>query len=182
MNVNDDVADIVLIDKCRRGDEDAFNVLYQRYRLPLYSYLNKLLSNSASVVDDIFQITWTRILQNLPAYTDKQRFLSWAFRIAHNLAVDHFRQQARLQTVELDDRLPDERDTPWEQMDRTTVHAALARAVEELSPEQREVLELRRQGISFKDIAAIQKTGINTVLGRMHYAVKHLQRLMQDYT
>jgi RNA polymerase sigma-70 factor (ECF subfamily) len=141
-----------------------------------------MLANSASVVDDVFQLTWTRILQNLNAYTDKQRFLSWAFRIAHNLAIDHFRQQARMQTVELPDRLPDERPDPWERMDREAVGAALAEAIAQLSPEQREVLELRRQGISFKDIADVQNASINTVLGRMHYAVKHLQRLMQDYT
>jgi RNA polymerase sigma-70 factor (ECF subfamily) len=53
--------------------------------------------------------------------------------------------------------------------------------VDELPPEQREVVMLRQKQVSFKEIAEIQKTGINTVLGRMHYAVQTLRRKLQEY-
>ena len=58
---------------------------------------------------------------------------------------------------------------------------ALNKAIEQLSPVQKEVLLLRKQGIPFKDIADIQQTSINTVLGRMHYAVKKLKTLLREW-
>jgi DNA-directed RNA polymerase specialized sigma24 family protein len=61
------------------------------------------------------------------------------------------------------------------------VAAAVAEVTAALAPEQREVLLLRQQGVSFREIAEIQQTNINTVLGRMHYAVKHLRRRLAEY-
>ena len=55
----------------------------------------------------------------------------------------------------------------------------LDEAILNLPPEQKEVVELRRSGISFKEIAAIQNCPVNTALGRMHKAVKALKADLQ---
>lgn len=163
------------------GDDSAFDTLYQRYRRQLYAYLNRLLPGQPHLADDMYQQTWGRVLENLPRYTEKQRFLSWAFRIAHNLAVDHFRRDAHIERVEIDERLAGQTREAWAELDRKDLRAALATAVEQLPPMQREVFLLRQQDIPFKDIAAIQQTGINTVLGRMHYATRSLRKLLRDW-
>ena len=58
---------------------------------------------------------------------------------------------------------------------------ALEEAIEGLSNEQREVVELRRKGLSFKEIADKQKTNLNTALCRMHYAVNNLRNKLKDF-
>lgn len=174
--------DLKLIRRCQAGDQEAFEDLYGRYRLQLYSYLGKMLSGNSHLVDDLFQQTWIRVLDNLGRYEHRQRFISWLFRIAHNLVVDHVRRHARREMVEVDDRLADESvGEAWEDMDRETLLRAVAKGAETLSPEQQEVLALRQQGVPFREIAEIQDASINTVLGRMHYAVKRLRRMLCDY-
>ena len=170
-----------LIQRYRDGDENAFEILYERYRRQLYAYLNRQLPGQPAVVDDLYQKTWLRILDNLHRYRDRQKFLSWAFRIAHNLAVDHFRRDGRRQELPVDERIPSKRKIPREQADMGDLRQVLEQAVQELPHLQKEVFLLRQQDIPFKDIAAIQKVSINTALGRMHYAVRRLRERLREY-
>lgn len=174
-------SDADLVKRCRDGDTRAFDELYQRCRLPLYSYLNRLVPGRHHVADDLFQQTWLRMLENLDRYSEQQRFLSWLFRIAHNVAVDHLRKDLRHEMVEITEASAVDESVPWAAMDRQILSAAIEEVTASLAPEQREVLLLRQQGVSFREIAEMQQTNINTVLGRMHYAVKHLRRRLAEY-
>jgi RNA polymerase sigma-70 factor (ECF subfamily) len=174
------VADADLVAACRQGDEKAFENLYRRYRLQLYSYLNKLLPGEAALVDDLYQQTWVRILDHLPAYREQQRFIAWLFRIAHNLVVDHLRRTAREDFIEIDERLVAPQRSPEDVLDDAVLAAALEQAIERLPAEQREVVLLRQEGVPFKEIAEIQAVSVNTVLGRMHYAVKKVQKFLTE--
>ena len=175
------IPDLELITRCRQGDEDAFQILYQRYRLPLFSYLHKLLPGQNALVDDMFQQTWIKAVRNWEKYSHQQKLLAWLCRIAHNLVMDHFRSKAQMETVELSDIFISSYDSAETLMDQETLETALQQAISELSAEQQEVLELRRKGVSFKEIARIQNTNINTVLGRMHYAIKNLKDKLASY-
>jgi RNA polymerase sigma-70 factor (ECF subfamily) len=66
-------------------------------------------------------------------------------------------------------------------MDRETRRQVLEDTLDELTPEQKEVFLFRREGMQFKDIAVVQNCSINTVLGRMHYAMKKLRRLLDTW-
>lgn len=175
------IDDSELIERCRKLDEDAFGILYQRYRLQLFSYLHKLLPGNNSLVDDIFQQVWIKVFLKLESYSDNQKFLAWLCRIGHNLVMDYFRKQKHFEFTELDENISSVYIGAAEQIDQGIIDEALNQAKNELSKEQREVLELRKNGISFKEIADIQKTNLNTVLGRMHYAVGKLRGLLRDY-
>lgn len=181
------VTDRELIRTYLDGDAAAFDVLYGRYRLPLYGYLNGLLRGQGALVDDLFQQTWIRALEALGRYREEEKLLAWLLRIAHNLAMDHFRRPVGEREPEPPAALealagPDAHGSPWEQLSDAEFRVALAEAVERLAPEQREVLLLRQQGVSFKEIARMQNSSINTALGRMHYAVQHLRRRLESWT
>jgi RNA polymerase sigma-70 factor (ECF subfamily) len=167
--------DSELVQRCRDGDEAAFETLYHRYRLPLYSYLSRLVPERATLVDDLYQETWVRVLEYLPRYREQSRFLSLLFRIAHNLAMDNYRHEARIETIEIGEDFPASTPFPWETLDRDEQASALEAALADLSPVQREVVLLRQQGVPFKEIADLQRTSINTVLGRMHLAVRRIR-------
>ncbi|MBQ4479877.1 MAG: sigma-70 family RNA polymerase sigma factor [Victivallales bacterium] len=173
--------DAELLTRCRKGDGEAFDVLYNRYRLPLFSYLHRLLPGRADVVDDLFQQTWIKATQNLERYTDQQRFLGWLCRIAHNLVMDFFRSRKHL----ADEDVPESYASPAPAPDQELAHgqreAALRAAIQKLPADQQEIIALRGQGVAFKDIAKQKGIALNTALGRMHYAVQNLRKLLADY-
>ena len=173
--------DMELIRRCLAGDDAAFNVLYSRYRLQLYSYLNKLLPNDRSHIDDFFQQTWIKAFNSFSRYNDQQKFLAWLCRIAHNQVMDFFRRQKGTSMVEMDEQLPGGYESAAAEIDRAILEKAVEEAVQMLSTEQKQVLELRRDGKSFKEIAVVQNTNLNTVLGRMHYAVEKLKGFLVTY-
>ena len=176
----DQLSDQQLIDRCIAGDEDAFNVLYQRYRLPLFAYLHKLLPNQNDRVDDFFQQVWIKALKNFSGYTDRQRFLAWLCRIAHNLIMDYYRSSASQEMAEIQENIPAESLDPQEILIQQNLEESLRQAIRQLPAEQQEVVRMRMNGTSFKDIAAEKQISLNTALGRMHYAVQNLRRLLAD--
>lgn len=177
-NRTEQIADEELIRSYLAGDAESFEILYRRYRNPLYAFLNRLLENSATA-DDLFQQTWLKAIRNFPTYKNQQKFFAWLSMIAHNLAMDHFRQSRRNNEEPLDFQYAESEYTggqePWRQMSDQEFEEALDSAISSLPEDQREVVLLRRNGVSFREIAEIQKCPLNTALGRMNYAMKTLR-------
>ncbi len=175
------IEDAELVRRCRQQDDAAFTKLYQRYRLPLFSYLNRLLPNQPTEVDDLFQQTWVKAISHWAKYDERQKFFAWLCRIAHNLVMDLYRTSGRVHFEELDDGFVAEEKAPGFSLDWEALASALDKAIEELPQEQREVVLLRRQGVSFKEIAERKNANLNTVLGRMHDAIGKLREALGDF-
>ena len=180
--IDEDRSDKDLIESYLQGDQNAFDVLYERYRRPLYSYLNKMLPAQNATVDDLYQKTWMKAVKNLGRYQDRQTFYAWLVRIAHNNAIDLFRKEQKRQSVDIEDiPLADKGGEPWKDMANSELAKAIQEAVEKLPDEQKEVFLLRQDKVAFKEIAEIQGCTLNTVLGRMHYAVNRLRVLLREW-
>lgn len=174
-------SDPQLIRAYLRGNEHAFERLYGRYRNRLLSYLNRLVQPDYSAADDLFQQVWLRVIRNLSAYTDREKFISWLFRIAHNLAIDYLRTKNRQLTTSFEDQEPiltDETDDFRFSTDESDLTQSLSKAILTLSPEQQEVVRLRQEGVSFKEIAVIQSVPLNTAIGRMHDALRNIRHFL----
>ncbi len=171
-----------LITAYLKGDEGAFETLYMRYKACLFSYLNRMLQNQYTTADDLFQHLWMRIIASLPNYAHQEKFLSWALRIAHNLVMDHYRsRKVKLEVaVETFDAIVSESATPGEEMDYEVQLQFLEEAMANLSPSQCEVVSLRKEGVSFKEIAQIQGVPLNTAIGRMHDAMRNLKKYLEN--
>ncbi len=177
--------DEALIQAYLAGDVRSFDTLYARYKRPLYAYLNRMTGNHA-LADDLFQQTWLRVIRKLEKYESKQKFFAWLTMIAHNLAIDHFRKEKTASELPLDDENiavsePVSHTEPWMKLHNRELEKALRKATETLTEEQKEVFLLRQQGISFKEIAEVQNCSINTVLGRMQYALKNLRKQLNEW-
>ena len=179
------ISDEELILAYLEGDSDSFTVLYERYKRPLYAYLNRMLGNHAQS-DDVFQQTWIRVVRRLGEYESKQKFFAWLTMIAHNLAIDQFRREKKSAELPLDDENvavsePVTHTEPRMRMHNRELGKSLREAAEGLAEEQKEVFLLRQEGLSFKEIAEVQNCSINTVLGRMQYAVKNLRKRLNEW-
>lgn len=181
MKMTSETSDIKLIEAYLDGDAAAFDVLYERYKRRLYSYLNRLLPNRHTLADDVFQQTWIKVLRQLPKYKDNERFQGWLTRIAHNVAIDHFRKEKNevlLEDTESSKLFAAVGSEPWRALDNAELGEAIAGCLAKLVDDQREVFVLRQDDLSFKEIAKLQGCSINTALGRMQYALRNLRNCM----
>lgn len=172
----------------RAGRVEAMGALVDHYRRPLFGFIAKMMEGHADA-EEIFQETWVRALSNIARYRE-DKFLSWLFRIAHNLVIDRARRGKRL--VELD--RPQDEDGgslqenmaspvrgPDDAVRARELGARIGEAVRRLPDEQREVFLMRTEGdLPFKEIARIQGVSINTALARMQYALQKLRAELKD--
>src|SRR6202011_1585022 len=92
-----------LIERVRRGDQDAARTLYERYFDRIYNYVYARLGR-AEDAEDLAIDTMTRSLTRLDLFQDQGvAFSSWVYRIAHNATIDHYRRHGKMTLVPLDD-------------------------------------------------------------------------------
>jgi RNA polymerase sigma-70 factor (ECF subfamily) len=174
------------------GDERAFGHLLARHQERIFGYLVGMVRDRA-VAADLFQETFLRAIQAMQArrggYEQQGRWLAWIMRIARNAALDHLRAQKKFANVAAggDDegpsffeRLPDDAPDAEALLSRADLVEEVAAAIEQLPPEQREVVLMRHQSeLTFREIAELTDVSINTALGRMRYALINLRKLLE---
>ena len=181
MQTDAESTDAGLIKRFLRGDEKAFEALYDRYRRQLYAFLNNLIGAGAEC-DEVFEETWLKVIDQLPRYNDEGRFGAWLFRVARNLFYDRLRRSRKERehlSLDADEPPPVAAPIgygPGERMELNEVEKLVNSAISELPDELRETFLLRQQGVAFKEIAEIQQCSINTALSRMQYALRALRK------
>jgi RNA polymerase sigma-70 factor (ECF subfamily) len=183
------VKDQELVQAYIKGDQSAIEVLINRHRSKVYTYILLTIKNQP-LAEDLFQETFIKVIQSLRSgkYRDNGRFLSWVIRIAHNLIIDHFRKEKQLNSVSNDDSEVDlfnckkMSDSNIEELIVSSqIKAEIRTLINELPDDQREVVLLRHYGgLSFKEIADQTDVSINTALGRMRYALINLRKLIKE--
>ncbi len=163
------------------GEARAFEVLLDRYKARIFSYVLRLVKNRADA-EDLTQETFIKAFKGLASYDPSRPLISWLFRIAHNSVVDLSRKQ-RTTTVSLD---ADENPPEIEDGSLSLEAAAEKRSDEELVerllralPEiYREVMILRhKEGLEVAEIARIAQVPVGTVKARLFRAREALQEL-----
>lgn len=78
------------------GNNNAFNVLLDRHKQPLYTYIFYTVRHNG-LAEDIFQDTFIKAITTIKQgrYTETGKFKAWLMRIAHNLMIDYFRQKKK---------------------------------------------------------------------------------------
>ena len=166
------------------GDVAAFERLYAAHRGRLYRFLLRQLRSQA-LADELFQDVWQRVIAARAGWTPDASFATWLYRIAHNRLTDHWRAQAHRPPAPEDAderaaRIPDP-DTPERHLTEFEQRRRLQLALDELPPEQREVLLLRlEQELTLEEIGAITGVGRETVKSRLRYAMDKLRSRLPE--
>ena len=156
-------------------DHWAFTVLYRRWAEPVYRYCyRRLMSREAA--EDVTSQVMTQALASIGRFHGTS-FPAWLFTIAHNANVSTVRRPSYRLTAPLTDDLPivDPSPGPEELALAGEANRRLYAALAVLSPEQRQVIELRLADLTTAEIA--QVTGRTTEAVRMlqHRAIRRLQ-------
>ena len=188
MNLNK-MSDQELINQFQNGNQQGIEVLINRHKNKVYTYILILVKDSA-LAEDIFQDTFIKIVHSLSSgrYKDNGKFLSWTIRIAHNLTIDHFRkikQNSEISGESYENFILNSRKYSLENVEDLLIKEQIRKdvrsLVDELPSEQKEVILLRHYGdLSFKEIAEQTDVSINTALGRMRYALINLRKLISE--
>jgi RNA polymerase sigma-70 factor (ECF subfamily) len=186
-------ADEILVARyVEHADQAAFRTLMDRHQERVFSYLRGMVKDR-EVANDLFQETFLRVISALNkdrgSYAQQGKFLGWVLRIARNAALDHLRARRKWRDMGSSDteddtiwweRLPDESASAHEQVEFSEQVDVLQACIDQLPPEQREVVLLRHQSdLTFREIADLTDCSINTALGRMRYALINLRRMME---
>jgi RNA polymerase sigma-70 factor (ECF subfamily) len=190
-----DPPDETLMLRYQQGERAAFAMLVRRHQGPLYNFALRQV-RIAQVAEDVVQETFVRVVQNAVEFKHEARFTTWVYTITRNLCIDYLRKRALRKHPSLDEprgtegsegpTLGEQTADPRASVEReatgTELKERIARAVDTLPDEQREVFLMRElANLPFKEIAEITGVPENTVKSRMRYALERLQEALAEY-
>ena len=167
-----------LVERAQLGDRAALEELYLIHFDRIYSYLHMSVG-SRHDAEDLTTQTFVKMLESIGRFRwQSAPFSAWLFRIAHNLAMDHFRARRRWQPEEeIPEPVGVEEDSAEEQALASIGDASLLELIARLSPEQRQVLTLKFVfRFSNGEAAAILDKTEGAVKSLQHRALATLQR------
>jgi RNA polymerase sigma factor (sigma-70 family) len=188
------------------GDTTAFDVLYARHEGGLYRFVRRLLGVRLSAeVDEVFQETWVRIITARDSFSPQgAAWRTWAFTIAHNLAMDRLRASGREMVVHAHDDDDEGAEAAQffqrslvgdhgQRIDATQPAAddiafwrsagrRLLVCLNELPADQRAAFLLHHEdGFTVEVLATTLDVGFETVRSRLRYGMKKLRVCMERY-
>jgi RNA polymerase sigma-70 factor (ECF subfamily) len=178
--------DEALMQRFQNGDRDVFEVLYQRYKAPIFTFLVRQYTSNDNA-NEITQEVFIRVIRNASSFRHGSKFATWIFAIARNLAIDFLRKAKHRAHASLDqqiggngptlgDRLPGNSPNPDKASTQSTLRDDITRALSKLPDDQREVFLLREyHGLPFREIATVVNAKEGTVKSRMRYALETLR-------
>lgn len=187
------ISDEQLVERSLGGDEDAFRVLYERYRRRVIATVRRIVHDPEDA-RDVAQEVFAKVYRSLSTWDARRsKFSTWLYRLASNHAIDCWRSRRRNVEVSLDSEdltartgmraaradavmsFHPERDL--EQKERI---AQIRRSVESLPPLQRKIFFLRHfRGFRLQEIAASEGHKLATVKTSLYRATHVLQRRLR---
>ena len=158
-----------LVERAQQGDRAALEELYLIHFDRIYSYLHMTVGNRHDA-EDLTTQTFLKMLESIGKFRwQSAPFSAWLFRIAHNLAMDHFRASRRWQPEEDVPEPPGEEEPSAEAAALQSIgRQSMLELIEGLSHEQQQVLTL-------KFVFNFPNAEVATILGKTEGAIKSLQ-------
>lgn len=169
-----------LLDLASAYDAQALADIYDRYAEPIYRYLYRYVGDAAQA-EDLTSEVFFKLLQALDtSRAPRDRLQGWLYRVAHNLAMDWFRQQGKGTSVALDEELAASGDSPPATLERYERQQWLRRAIRQLTADQQRVILLRfGEGLKIAQVSRLMGKSEGAVKILQHRAVKRLRKLLE---
>ena len=183
-------AEDVLITGLCQGDDQAYEILIQRYQQPVYNLVCRLLNDPCDA-SDIVQEVFLKVFKNIRSFRHGSSLKTWIYRIAVNEAYNHRRWFSRHLRQEVafsnDDAAPAHADTfadpgrsPFDEAAGHETRALVEAALEKLKPNFRTAVVLRDiEDLSYEEIAAVLDVSLGTVKSRILRGREGLRKILE---
>ncbi len=178
-----------LIAAAKAGDEHSFELLILQCRTKAYNIALRYLRNEEDAMDAL-QESFIKIFRYLKNFKEDSKFDTWVYRIVVNTCNDMLRKNSALaaeRTVCGDEeedyavKIPDSAPGPQEALLRREQIEQILKGMEQLKPEQREVIILRDiQGLSYEEVGSVLQCSIGTVKSRINRARGRLREILLE--
>lgn len=170
--------------KIKEGDEFFFNVIFEKYRNQLFTYLFKV-SKSKEIAEEIVLDVFLKLWHGREAITEIKKLESFLYTVAHNKAIDFFRAAKRSPVLQqavweaISDMATGE--TADARLQQNNLELLIREAIDQLSPQRKKVFELRQeQGLSYAEIGEALNLSPNTVRNHLAASVEFIRKYLRD--
>jgi len=182
-------ADLALVERVKRGDKAAFDLLVIKYQSRIINLVSRFVRNHSDA-QDVTQDAFLKAYRALPNFRGESAFYTWMYRIAVNTAKNFLALQVSRRTADMDQDVSemeqiDESDTlkdlatPEHLLLAAEIQATVVRAIDGLPEDLRTAITLRElEGLSYEDIAVAMDCPIGTVRSRIFRAREAIDKLL----
>lgn len=179
-------SDEQLLRRCARGNRDALEELFSRYRALAYRVAYRLLGNEADALDAV-QEGFVKVLTHLESFQGRSSFKTWLLRVVSNAALDLGRQRGRREALSLESPEVSEQEQaqplvahdPTLGLERADLRQLLDQALATLPEAQRRTFVLHADAeLSYREVAEVMEISIGTVMSRLYYARQKLRAFL----
>ena len=167
-----------LVERCSKGDRQAFEQLLVKYEKPVFNAAYRML-NSPDDARDVTQTVFLKVFEHLDQYDPKYRFFSWIYRITLNESINWLKKSNRLDA--LDGDVADTRSGPELEAGNAQLSESMQAALMTISPDYRAVIVLKHLlGCSYQEIGEVLEIPEKKVKSRLYTARKLLQATLTE--
>lgn len=169
--------DELMIDYGKRGDTQAFDELYQRYRRPLFGFIRQQVPEV--VANEIFQLCWEAVIKQATDYIPGGSFRSFLFTICRRRLADHWRhQEIHGKAFESQQGSPEpgsDLESPEYQHMNELSERVILHCVGLLPLKQQEVFRLKQTGLAVDEISQLLQISFETIKSRIRASYQNLR-------
>ena len=173
------VSDEMLLKGVAEGDKASMHIMFARHRTKVFRFIQRIVRNAA-IAEDLVSQVFLDVWRSANRFENRARVTTWLFSIARLKALYSLRERKH-EEIDHDDvvGIADAMDTPEAALDRKKTSAILRSCIDQLSPAQREIIELiYYHEHSVAEASRIVGIPCATVKSRMFYARKQLARML----
>jgi RNA polymerase sigma-70 factor, ECF subfamily len=183
---DESLADEDLALRFRRGDDQAFALLYARYRAPLLRFVRRTTPDPSDL-EELVQEIWMAVIRGRERYIARARFVTYLFSIARRRSADRWRRHGvqpdpGVTVNELEGLPAPVQMWPEPRAQTEALGAAIIGAIDALPLAQREVFLLRAEtDLTLDEIAQVTGTTRETAKSRLRYALSRLRTILEPW-
>jgi RNA polymerase sigma-70 factor (ECF subfamily) len=181
-----DQEELALIERCKRGEHDAFDRLVSSYEKRIFSFAYRLCGHYDDA-NDICAEAFIRVFQSIHRFRGAANFSTWVFRITTNVYLDRRKRTRNRRHMSLDEcmdmedsglirQIEDPSPTPHRVAEQNEQSDILRRAVASLPKSQRAIIALYHvEDLSYREIAETMALPLGTVKSRLNRTRQNLR-------
>jgi RNA polymerase sigma-70 factor (ECF subfamily) len=173
----DPVHERELVERCRRGDEGAFQELVDQYKDLVFAIIGRAVQDR-SRAEDLAQDVFLRIHRGLPYFRGEARLSTWIYRIVANVCVqDHGRPSAPARANDTERSAAAAVDRRFDDLE---LRDRLEKAIERLPANYRLLVAAHYLGgVQYEDLAEALQMPLGTLKTQLYRAKQQLRRLLE---